>query len=108
MWLDNPVLCLCNNIISAIIQGDFKCKNLWPLSCYSYQKGAPCVPGLIEMSPEELRLLFYMAESSGNAAAFLKNLEDVNSKQMALHDLYATITPEEVKKLVRKAKKCEQ
>ena len=76
--------------------------NMWPLSCYSYHKEAACVPGLIEVSPEELRLLAYMAKSSGNTATFQKNLEEVGKKQAAILDMYATITTDEVRKLVKK------
>lgn len=78
-----------------------KIGNMWPLSCYSYQKDVSCVPGLLEVSPEELRLLAYMAKSSGNDAALLQNLEEVSKKQTTLLDMYASITTEEMNKLVR-------
>lgn len=73
---------------------------MWLLSSYSYDKVAPCLPGLVEVSPEELRLEDYTARASGIYPAFLQSLEGVREKQRNQILLYANITPEEVKKLV--------
>lgn len=59
------------------------------------------MPGLIEVSPEELRLLAYTANSAGTSAAFLQNTEEMKRRQSDTRHQYINITPEEVKKLVR-------
>lgn len=73
---------------------------MWSLSCYGYSKEVPCVPGLMEVSPEELRLLAYTASSAGTASAFLQNMEEVMRRQSDTRHQYMNITPEEVSKLV--------
>ena len=44
---------------------------IWPLSAYGPGRDAPrqLIEGPIEMSPEELRLQFYVARASGNEQA---------------------------------------
>lgn len=75
-------------------------KGMWPLSCYAYSRGVPCLPGLVEMSPEELRAAAYTANSQGNGAAFLQSLEELVKKQNTMQQQYANITVEEIRKLV--------
>lgn len=33
---------------------------MWPYSCYSYVKEKPCIQNLADISPEELRVLYYL------------------------------------------------
>lgn len=73
---------------------------MWPFSCYGNSEDVPCVPGLIEMSAEELRLLAYTAESAGTFSAFLQNLEELKRRQLDARHQYNNITPEEVKNMV--------
>ncbi len=88
---------------SAQIRSDMMefAMHVWPFSCYVYAKEAPRVPDLEDLSPEELRLLTYTASASGTSAAFLKDMEELKRKQANVRRLYANITPEEVKKMVR-------
>lgn len=79
---------------------EWSASTLWPLSCYGHAKEEPCVPGLMEMSPEELRLLAYTANSAGASSAFLQNLEEMKEKQRGAIHMYANITTEEVSKMV--------
>lgn len=74
---------------------------MWPLSCYGNSKEIPCVPGLIEVSPEELRLLAYTAISAGTSSDFLQNMEELKRRQSDARQRYMNITPEEVTNLVR-------
>ena len=73
---------------------------MWPLSCYSYGKECPCLPGLIDVSPEEVRLAAYLARSSGTWSAFVHNLEELGKNQISVQLKYGTITAEQVQKLV--------
>lgn len=59
------------------------------------------MPGLMEVSPEELRLLVYTANSAGTLSAFLQNMDSVKRRQADARQQYMNITPEEVTKLVR-------
>lgn len=59
-----------NNEVEAIpntIKTDIKSwaeSKMWPFSCYSYTKGAKCIDGLPDISPEELRVLAYLHPST--------------------------------------------
>ena len=77
---------------------------MWPFSCYGYSKEMPCVPGLIEMCPDEFRLLAYAAKSAGTSSAFLQSVEEMQKKQADAKHLYANITQEEARKLMVHAK----
>lgn len=66
----------------------------------------PCLPGLIELSPEELRVLAHIAKSSGSPTAFLQNMEELSRKQLGAQDCYMNISTEQVKKLVSFKESC--
>ena len=42
----------------------------WPFSCYSPAKETACVPGIEDVSPEEMRLDFYESRMSGEMEDF--------------------------------------
>ena len=73
---------------------------MWPLSCYAYSGKVPCLPGLMDVSPDELRWEAYQAESSGNSQHYLgilSQLSDARLKKM--HD-YSNLTRDDVKDMV--------
>ena len=74
--------------------------SMWPLSCYAYSGKVPCLPGLMDVSPDELRWEAYQAESSGNSQHYLgilSQLSDARLKKM--HD-YSNLTRDDVKDMV--------
>ncbi|XP_029206276.2 LOW QUALITY PROTEIN: nucleoporin NUP42-like [Acropora millepora] len=74
----------------------------WPLSCYTYTKEEPSFPGLLDFSPEEIRLEAYTANSKGNANAYeqgLKQLIHENFKRrLQLSEMTLSAIQEEIKK----------
>ncbi len=92
----------CVAVSRALIRKAMEERNVWAFSCYSYAKEMACMPGLIELSPEEVRLLAYTANSAGTYPNFVQNMEEVRRKQADMSAQYAQITPEEVNKLVCK------
>jgi hypothetical protein len=73
---------------------------MWPFSCYGYLNEIPCVPGLIEVSAEELRWQAYAAKAEGTSSAFLQKMEELETRQAGVKQQYINITPEEVANLV--------
>ena len=92
------MLLLC----SMQIKRDMEDWVMWPLSCYAHSKEVPCLPGFVDISPEELRFAAYTANSLGNSAAFLQGIEELLMKQRNMKQLYSNITSEEVRRLVGK------
>ena len=74
---------------------------MWPLSCYGNWEHIPYLPGLVDVSPEEMRFEAYKAESSGTSSSYLKSITDLNSQQATLKQKYSDLTIEDVKELVR-------
>lgn len=74
---------------------------MWPLSCYGYTKGAPCLPGLVDASMDELRWEAYQANVSGNLAKYLQNLNELWEKQMSVQRQFSNITEDDVRTMVR-------
>lgn len=74
----------------------------WPLSCYTYTKEEPCFPGLLDFSPEEIRLEAYNANAEGKADSYqqgLKTLITANQqKQQQLGRMSVSQIQEEIKK----------
>ncbi len=74
--------------------------SIWPLSCYTYSKEVPCLPGFIEMSPQEVRFAAYTANALGNSSSFLESMGELEKKQNNVKHQYINITADEVRKLV--------
>lgn len=74
----------------------------WPLSCYAYTKEEPSFLGLLDFSPEEIRLEAYTANAKGNANGYeqgLKQLINQNHKRrLQLSQMTVSEIQEEVKK----------
>ena len=93
---------LCS--ISQAIQEDmneWSASGMWVLSCYAYHKDSPCVPGLLDISPEELRYEAYKAKASGNSASYLQNLNQLGTKQMTMQSQLGKISIDDAHSLVR-------
>ena len=76
---------------------------MWILTCYAYYKETPCVPGLVDISPEELRYEAYKAKASGNSASYLQNLDQLGAKQISMQRQLSNISIEDARSLVRTA-----
>lgn len=75
---------------------------MWPLSCYSHTKeAASCLPGLVDISPDELRWEAYQAKVAGSSNKYLQGLNELSVKQMKMQRQYGHITAEDVRLLVR-------
>lgn len=74
----------------------------WPLSCFTYTKEEPCLPGLLDFSPEEIRLEAYNANAEGKAGRYqqgLKTLITANQqKRQQLGRMSVSQIQEEIKK----------
>ena len=74
--------------------------SMWPLSCYAYFKETPCLPGFVDVSPEELRWEAYQAEAGGNSQQYLKSVSQLNDKRLkAMHEL-SNLTKDDVRDMV--------
>ena len=73
---------------------------MWPLSCYAYFKEMPCLPGLADLSPEELRWEAYRAHSSGNTEHFLKSVSQLNEARLKTMHEFSNLTVDDVKDMV--------
>lgn len=74
--------------------------SMWPLSCYGNLHHVPNLPGLVDVSPEEMRFEAYKADSSGTSAEFLRSIEELCRQQASLKSKYTGLTQEDVKQLV--------
>ena len=75
---------------------------MWLLSCYSHTKElAPCLPGLVDISPDEVRWEAYQAKATGSSSKYLQGLSELSEKQMKMQRQYGHITAEDVRLLVR-------
>lgn len=73
--------------------------SMWPLSCYGHLHHVPYLPGLVDVSQEEMRFEAYKA---GLSAEFLRNIEELCRQQAALKAKYTSLTLEDIKQLVSK------
>ena len=68
--------------LSQVIREDMEIwaeSHMWPFSCYSCQREGSCLPGLRDVSPEELRWQAYQAKmGSGGEAEYLEILRKLN------------------------------
>lgn len=60
----------------------------WPLSCYTFTKEEPCFQGLLDFSPEEIRLEAYTANAKGSADGYERGLKQlISNNQNRRHHL---------------------
>ena len=62
------------------------------------------MPGLLDVSPEELRYEAYKAKASGNSANYLQNLNQLGTKQMTVQRHLSSISIDDARSLVRRHK----
>ena len=100
---------LCPRLYRTTIRKDmekWKTTSMWPLSCYGNLHGVPYLPGLVEVSPEEMRFEAYKVNSSETSAEFLRNVEELCSQQAAMISKYSDLTLEDMKELVSARQSC--
>ena len=77
---------------------------MWPLTCYGFKQHIRGLPDLVDVSPEELRLEAYKAESSGSPNDYLKNVDRLVKQQIDLRTRYgSSITEVDIKQMVSMA-----
>ena len=79
---------------------DWSKSHMWPLSCYTYFKETPCLPGFTDVSPEELRWEAYQAKSGGNSEHFLKAVSQLNEARIKTVHEFSNMTRDDVKDMV--------
>lgn len=88
---------------SAQIQADmeeWKKSNMWPLSCYTYSRETPCLPGFGDVSPEELRWEAYQAKASGDSQQYLKSVSQLNDERLKFMHELSNLTKDDVRDMV--------
>ena len=74
--------------LSQMIREDMEIwaeSHMWPFSCYSCQREGSCLPGLSDVSPEELRWQAYQAKmGSGGEAEYLEILRKLNDEVLSV------------------------
>ena len=73
---------------------------MWPFSCYSYQRGASCLPGLSDVSSEELRWQAYQAQVSGGQATYLETLQTLQDQVLTARREYSNVRASDVGRLM--------
>lgn len=73
---------------------------MWPLSCYGKKDANGCFPGLIDISPDELRWEAYQANTTNNLSKYIQVLSELSLKQLNVMGKYRKITAEDVQLLV--------
>ncbi|KAF0312837.1 Nucleoporin-like protein 2 [Amphibalanus amphitrite] len=62
----------------------------WPFSCFSPLKGQPCIPGLTDLSPEEVRAEAYKSKVANTPDAYLQffnaKVAEYRQKRASLHN----------------------
>lgn len=53
----------------------WEASRMWPFSCFSVQKERPCLTGLTDYSPEEIRLEAYKSRADNNTSHYLNFLK---------------------------------
>eukprot|EP00795_Rhopilema_esculentum_P008273 gene8273-14229_t len=86
----NPVDKIVSNIKSEILL--WEKSKMWLFSCFSYQKESPCVSGLVDKSPDEMRLDAYIAKEKGTTSEYLNNMKQLNLKFMTRRAELKSIT----------------
>uniref|UniRef100_H3AVB8 Nucleoporin NUP42 n=1 Tax=Latimeria chalumnae TaxID=7897 RepID=H3AVB8_LATCH len=60
----------------------------WWFSAYSVVKERPCISGLYDLSPEELRLAYYNSRTEGNLQNYINSVQQlVNQWKNRIHEL---------------------
>lgn len=96
--------CVCLSLHRAVIREDMEDwtkASIWPLSCYTFTKERPCLPGFREVSPEELRWEAYQANAAGNSERYLQGIQTLGEEQMSVRHRYMSITATDVSEMVR-------
>eukprot|EP00794_Sanderia_malayensis_P012101 gene12101-13351_t len=60
----------------------WKKSKMWPFSCFSHQKEKPCIIGLTDYSPEEVRLEAYKAKETGSMSQYLNVIQQYKNQWM--------------------------
>ncbi|XP_078094826.1 nucleoporin NUP42-like [Mustelus asterias] len=55
--------------------------NQWLFSCYSVAKEYACVSGLVDISPEELRMEYYNSRAGGNLQNYVDSIQQLSNQQ---------------------------
>ncbi len=74
--------------------------SIWPLSCYTYTKEQPCLPGFREVSLEELRWEAYEANATGDSERYLRGIQALVDEQTSVRHKYGSITADDVSEIV--------
>ena len=89
---------------SQVIREDMQIwsdSQMWPFSCYSFQKEGSCVPNLTDMSPEELRWKAYQAWADSAAqTVYQEELRRMLEQVMSVRRDLMSITAGRVQSLV--------
>ena len=89
---------------SQVIREDMEMwaeSQMWPFSCYSCQREGSCVPGLSDVSPEELRWQFHLEKmTTGGMAAYLETLQKLQDQLLRVRRELVNIHTSDVSALV--------
>ncbi|XP_064597280.1 uncharacterized protein LOC135463776 [Liolophura sinensis] len=79
----NGLLNLSTQDVLEMISADmenWEPSHTWIFSCYTYYKDGSCLPGMDDISPEELRFEAYEAEKSGNGQLYVLKVNNLINK----------------------------